>query len=90
MRVIGQAERYVKENQITKGQIWCVYDKDSFPAQNFNGVVTRAESLNKENPSISFRKFVNWTNFCIIIRSTGTESWKAIRNLTLTDCMAMC
>lgn len=31
MRVIGKAEEYVRENKITKGQIWCVYDKDSFP-----------------------------------------------------------
>lgn len=29
MRVISQAERYVKDNHIEKGQIWCVYDKDS-------------------------------------------------------------
>ena len=32
MRVIGKAEEYVRENKITKGQIWCVYDKDSFPS----------------------------------------------------------
>ena len=42
MRVIRQAERYVKENQITRGHIWCLYDKDSFPAENFNGVESRA------------------------------------------------
>ena len=48
MRVIGMAERYVKSNKIKKGQIWCVYDKDSFPAGDFNGVVRRAEQLNKE------------------------------------------
>lgn len=39
MRVIGKAEKYVRENKITKGQIWCVYDKDSFPASDVNGVV---------------------------------------------------
>ena len=55
MRVISQAERYVKDNHIEKGQIWCVYDKDSFPAKNFNGVVSRAESrkfdtLNRRRP----------------------------------------
>ena len=63
MRVIGQAEQYVKENQITRGQIWCVYDKDSFPAQNFNGVVSRAESLNKENPLVQYH--AAWSNECI-------------------------
>ena len=63
MRVIGEAERYVKENQITKGQIWCVYDKDSFPARNFNGVVSRAEALNKENSQIQYH--TAWSNECI-------------------------
>ncbi len=63
IRVIGQAEQYVKDNQITKGQIWCVYDKDSFPAQNFNGVVARAESLNKENPLVQYH--AAWSNECI-------------------------
>ena len=32
IRVIGMAERYVYKNGINRGQIWCVYDKDSFPA----------------------------------------------------------
>lgn len=45
MRVIGMAEDYVKKNKIKKGQIWCVYDKDSFPPERFNGVEERAESL---------------------------------------------
>jgi len=63
MRVIGQAERYVRENQITKGQIWCVYDKDSFPARDFNGVVNRVMSLNKENPLVQYH--AAWSNECI-------------------------
>ena len=49
MRVIGKAEEYVRENKITKGQIWCVYDKDSFPSSDVNGVVQRAEVLNQKN-----------------------------------------
>ena len=52
MRVIGKAEEYVRENKITKGQIWCVYDKDSFPSSDVNGVVQRAEVLNQKNPDI--------------------------------------
>ena len=47
MRVIGMAERYVNSNKIKKGQIWCVYDKDSFPAADFNGVVHRAEQTGR-------------------------------------------
>lgn len=63
MRVIGLAEKYVKDNNIEKGQIWCVYDKDSFPAKNFNGVVSRAESLNKKNPLVQYH--AAWSNECI-------------------------
>ena len=48
---------------IQKGQIWCVYDRDSFPAEHFNGVVERAESLNKENPELQFH--TAWSNECI-------------------------
>lgn len=63
MRVIGMAENYVKNNKIKKGQIWCVYDKDSFPAEHFNGVVERAEKLNKENPDLQYH--TAWSNECI-------------------------
>lgn len=63
LRVIGMAERYVKNNKIQKGQIWCVYDKDSFPAADFNGVVQRAERLNKENPDLQYH--AAWSNECI-------------------------
>ena len=63
MRVISLAEKYVNDNSISKGQIWCVYDKDSFPAQNFNGVVSRAEKLNKENPLLQYH--TAWSNECI-------------------------
>lgn len=63
MRVIGMAERYVQKNHITKGQIWCVYDKDSFPASDFNGVVERAENLNRENPDLQYH--AAWSNECI-------------------------
>ena len=63
MRVIGMAEKYVKKNKIKKGQIWCVYDKDSFPAGDFNGVVNRAEQLNKDNPDLQYH--AAWSNECI-------------------------
>lgn len=63
MRVIGAAEKYVKKRGITKGQIWCVYDKDSFPAKDFNGVTERAEKLNKDNPGLQYH--CAWSNECI-------------------------
>ena len=63
MRVIGKAEEYVYENKITKGQIWCVYDKDSFPASDVNGVVQRADVLNQNNPDVQYH--AAWSNECI-------------------------
>lgn len=63
MRVIGRAEKYVKENKIQKGQIWCVYDKDSFPAKDFNGVEERAKQLNKNNDDLKY--YTAWSNECI-------------------------
>ncbi len=63
MRVIGMAEKYVARNRLQKGQIWCVYDKDSFPASDFNGVVRRAERLNKGNPELQYH--AAWSNECI-------------------------
>ena len=63
MRVIGMAEDYVKKNEIQKGQVWCVYDKDSFPAEHFNGVEERANSLNKINPELQYH--AAWSNECI-------------------------
>lgn len=63
MRVLGQAERYVLDNEIVKGQIWCIYDKDSFPAENFDGVVQRIEVLNKDNYDIQYH--AAWSNECI-------------------------
>lgn len=63
MRVIGKAEKYVTKNKIDKGQIWCVYDKDSFPADDFNGVVSRAENLNQQNSELQYH--CAWSNECI-------------------------
>lgn len=63
MRVIGEAEKYVARNKIDKGQIWCVYDKDSFPAEHFNGVGIRGDVLNKKNPDLQYH--VAWSNQCI-------------------------
>ena len=63
MRVIGRAEEYVHRNKITKGQIWCVFDKDSFPAKDFDGVSERVEVLNKESPAVQYH--AAWSNECI-------------------------
>ncbi len=63
MRVIGKAEEYVKANDVRKGQVWCLYDKDSFPPERFNGVVERIDTLNKENLELQYH--AGWSNECI-------------------------
>ena len=63
MRVIGMAERYVRKNGIDRGQIWCVYDKDSFLAKDFNGVAERVDKLNLEKPELQYH--AAWSNECI-------------------------
>ncbi|WP_031491046.1 RloB family protein [Succinivibrio dextrinosolvens] len=63
MRVLSQAEKYVRDNRISKGQIWCVYDKDNFPAQDFNKVVHRTEALNKQGAPVTYH--AAWSNECI-------------------------
>ncbi|WP_310603270.1 RloB family protein [Anaerosporobacter sp.] len=64
-RVIGKAEEYVRKNNLERGQIWCVYDKDSFPKSDFNGVIEIANSLNKQNKDIQYH--AAWSNECIEI-----------------------
>jgi hypothetical protein len=63
MRVIEYAEEYVNKNNIAKAQIWCVYDKDDFPAANFDGVWQRADTLNKNQKDTFYH--VAWSNQCI-------------------------
>lgn len=62
-RVVDQARKYVKDNRITKGQIWCVYDKDSFPAAHFNNAALRLEQYNDD--SIDVQYHAAWSNECI-------------------------
>ena len=64
LRVIGMAEKYVKEHNIQKGQIWCVYDKDSFPAEHFNRVVERINVLNNKLDQ-ELQYHAAWSNECI-------------------------
>lgn len=63
LRVIKAAEDYITVNKVKEGQIWLVYDKDSFPAERFNGVSERAKSLNKNNTKITYN--VAWSNECV-------------------------
>lgn len=63
LRVINSAEEYVKSHQLKDANIWCVYDKDSFPNQNFNAVSERAAVLNEQQGDVVYH--VAWSNQCI-------------------------
>lgn len=63
IRVIDFAENYIKENSIKNADVWCVYDKDDFPAQNFNAVSEKANGLNSIHQNITY--YVAWSNQCI-------------------------
>lgn len=63
--VLKVAESYVIENNIKKGQVWCVYDKDDFTAENFDSVLIKINALNKRNKDVQF--FAAWSNQCIEI-----------------------
>lgn len=63
LRVIYEAEQYVLDNNISDAQIWCIYDKDSFPADDFNTVSEYADALNRSQNKVKYQ--VAWSNQCI-------------------------
>lgn len=63
LRVISAAEQYVKNNAISNAHIWCVYDKDSFPKQDFNAVAEKALVLNSQQNDVMYH--VAWSNQCV-------------------------
>lgn len=63
LRVIYEAEQYVIDNNISDAQIWCIYDKDSFPADDFNTVSEYADALNRNQNKVKY--YVAWSNQCI-------------------------
>ena len=63
LRVIYAAEKYVEDNKLENANIWCVYDKDSFPKQDFNAVSERANTLNRQQEKVTYN--AAWSNQCI-------------------------
>lgn len=63
MYTIGVAKRYAHKNELHRWQIGCVYDRNSFPAKDFNGVADRMDKLNMENSKLQYH--AAWSNECI-------------------------
>ena len=60
-RVICDAQKHIQDNKVKNAQVWCVYDKDSFPESDFNDVSEIARNLTDANHSYN----VAWSNQCI-------------------------
>lgn len=63
LRVVNAAESYVKKNRIKNAQIWCVYDKDSFPASDFNAAAEKVKRLSENSEGVEY--YAAWSNECI-------------------------
>ena len=63
LKVLEAAEEKVRNLKIMNAQIWCVYDKDSFPPERFNNVSERVKVLNQNQADVVYR--VGWSNQCI-------------------------
>lgn len=63
LKILDTAVDYVKRNKITDAEIWIVYDKDEFLAEDFNKVAIMAEKLNNDSKDITYN--VAWSNQCI-------------------------
>lgn len=67
LALFKKARQYVEAHHLQHGQIWCVYDKDDFPANDFNAVAElierENEALRKQGLDLSYR--AAWSNECI-------------------------
>lgn len=62
--ILNKAKEYVKNNNISNSQIWCVYDKDDFPADRFDQVASSINELNRI-PKDGVYYHAAWSNQCI-------------------------
>lgn len=65
IKVVEAAEAYVARKGIEDAQVWCVYDKDDFPDDDFNGAAQKAEQLTKTQKKKNVVYRTAWSNICI-------------------------
>jgi len=63
IKVIEAAEKKVNDLELNDAQVWCIYDKDSFPDERFNRVAEKANELSNNNFNVKYN--VGWSNQCI-------------------------
>ncbi len=62
-RVLETAKEWVHAARPTRCQVWCIYDKDDFPEEHFNGVADSIRSLNKKaQDEVTYH--AGWSNEC--------------------------
>lgn len=63
LRILNNAQDFVRNEKITTGEIWCVFDKDDFSDDAFNAVTNKINQLNT-NAKDSVRYHSIWSNEC--------------------------
>ncbi|MBM6831984.1 RloB family protein [Faecalicoccus acidiformans] len=63
LRVVEEAKEFVQKNKIRNSDIYCVFDKDSFPASDFNEAICCMNELNKNDKGVTYH--AAWSNQCI-------------------------
>lgn len=63
VRILEHAEKYIRSNKISEGEVWIIYDKDDFSEDSFNFVADRIKQLNQESTKIKYN--AAWSNQCI-------------------------
>lgn len=62
--VIDYGEKYIKKNNIESGDIYFLYDKDSFSKQEFDKASSLVDNLNKTNKNNNIHYHACWSNEC--------------------------
>ena len=63
LRVVEDAQDFVQKNKIKNAKVFCVFDKDDFPAKDFNYAISCMEKLNKNKNDVIYH--AAWSNQCI-------------------------
>lgn len=61
-RVFEAAKAWVRDKKPRHCQVWCLYDKDDFPADNFNNVLQSIAALNQRSSDVTYH--AGWSNEC--------------------------
>ena len=77
LRVVEEAKEFVQKNKIRNSDIYCVFDKDSFPASDFNEAICCMNELNKNDKGVTYHAV--WSNQCIelwfLLHFEYTTAW---------------